>query len=101
MSKLACWFRFRKQCGRLTDLLFLCRDHDLLDSDIPTPTVAADALIDVAKIQALAETLKDSTAFLADLGFLSEEIPVVKTTVNELVAGADRTMADLFDITGE
>ena len=85
----------------MANFLFFRRDDDLLDTVIPQPTVAADALIEVAKIRALADTLKNSTAFLADFEFLSEEIPVVKTTVNELIAGTDRTMADLFDITGE
>ena len=32
---------------------------------------------------------------------LGENIPVVQTSVNGLIAGVERTLADLFDLTGE
>jgi hypothetical protein len=56
-------------------------------------------LIEIAKIQKAAETLRDATSFLGSFEGLDEEIPVIKTTVNKLIAGNDRTIADLFDFT--
>lgn len=85
----------------IEQLSFHCRDNNLLDSVIPKPTATADALIAVDKIKAFASELQSSTAFLANFTVLDEKIPVVKTTINELIAGPDRTLADLFDITGE
>lgn len=65
------------------------------------PRVTADALIEVDKVRWAAEGLRDSTEFLADFEALSEPIPVVKSSVNDLIAGPDRTLADLFDFTGK
>ena len=82
---------------------FFCtsRDEDLLDQDIKTPTMTADVLIEIAKIQWAAEKLRESTAFLKDFEILSEDFPVIRTSINNLIAGPDRTIADLFDLTGE
>ena len=77
------------------------RDEDLLDQDIKTPTTTADVLIEIAKIQWAAEKLRESTAFLKDSEILSEDFPVIRTSINSLIAGPDRTIADLFDLTGE
>ena len=55
----------------------------------------------MAKIRWAAEKLRDATAFLRDFEVLSEIIPVVGTSINQFIAGADRTIADLFDFTGE
>ena len=55
----------------------------------------------MAKIQWAAEKLRDATAFLEDFEVLSENIPVIDTSVNLFIAGSDRTLADLFDLTGK
>lgn len=44
--------------------------------------------------------LRDTTEFLGEFEALEQEIPVLKTTVNKLIAGENRTVADLFDLTG-
>lgn len=49
-------------------------------------------------IQEAAFELKDNTEFFSDYMPLGEEIPLVKTSVNRLIAGEDRTLADLFDL---
>lgn len=74
-------------------------DEDLLDQDIPAVTIEADALISIPMIRKAVTMLRDNTAFLSDIEVLSENIPVIQTNVNELIAGADRTIADLFDLT--
>ena len=63
--------------------------------------MTADVLIEIAKIQWAAEKLRESTAFLKDFEILSEDFPVIRTSINNLIAGPDRTIADLFDLTGE
>lgn len=75
------------------------RDEDLLDGNMPEPTVSYDALIDIALIQLAAEELRDFTSFLGDFEALDEVLPVVKSSVNDVIAGPDRTLADLFDFT--
>jgi hypothetical protein len=77
------------------------KDPDLLDQDIPNVTISPDALIEIARIQSAVEMLADSTTFLSRVEPLSTSIPGVKTTVNELIAGPDRTLADLFNLTGK
>ena len=80
---------------------FLFRDENLLDSIIPAPTVRTDALIDIAKVQWAAQKLHDETKFLNNFQILHDQILVVRKSVNELFAGPGRTIADLFDLTGE
>ena len=82
-------------------ILYTSRDEDLLDNVIPAPTTSADALIEIAKIKWAAENLRDSTEFLRNFEILSEDFPVIRTSINTLIAGANRTLADLFDLTGE
>jgi hypothetical protein len=74
-------------------------DKDLLDEVTPNVTIKADALISIAMIRKAVTMLRNNTAFLSDIEVLSENIPVIQTNVNELIAGADRTIADLFDLT--
>lgn len=76
-------------------------DEDLLDSVKPVPNLTLDVLIPLDKVQTAAELLQSSTAFLRDIDVLKEKIPVIRKSVNNLVAGANRTVADLFDLTGE
>lgn len=52
-------------------------------------------------MQRAAEGLRDVTAILGDYEVLGERIPVVKKSINDLIAGPDRTLADLFDYTGK
>lgn len=68
---------------------------------MPSPTLEADIIIEIAKIQWAAETLRDVTAFLGDIELLDKKIPLLQISINELVAGPSRTVADLFDLTGE
>ena len=81
--------------------IYSSRDEDLLDQEIPAPTLRADILIEVAKIQSAAEQLRSVTSFLGNVQALDERLPVIKTSVNEVIAGSDRTVADLFDFTGK
>lgn len=74
-------------------------DPNLLDNEFPAVTIDADVLIAIAQIKAAAELLRNSTAFLSDFDPVSTNLPLVETTVNGLVAGPDRTLADLFDLT--
>lgn len=78
----------------------LSRDY-LLDDFIPEPIIHADILIEVATIQRAVAALRDNTAFLDEVAILDEKILVVKKSINELIAGPDRTIADMFDFTGE
>ena len=79
----------------------IIRDEDLLDSVIPAPQFGEDALIPIDRIQWAVGMLHNSTAFLGDISVLGENIPVVQTSVNRLIAGADRTLSNLFDLTSE
>ena len=81
--------------------LHLSRDEDLLDQVTETPTTNTDVVIEIAKIQWAAEKLRDSTAFLKDLEVLNDTIPVVRASINSLIAGPNRTIAGIFDLTGE
>jgi hypothetical protein len=78
----------------------LSRDY-LLDDFIPKPIIHADILIEVATIQWAVAALRDNTAFLDEIAILDEKIPVVEKSINDLIAGPDRTMADIFDFTGK
>ena len=66
-----------------------------------TPVVTADIIIEIALIRRAAEGLRDFTSFLRDLQILDDKIPLIEKSVNDLVAGPGRTLADLFDFTGE
>ena len=46
------------------------------------------------------EAIKNATEFLSDVDILNENIPVVQLSVNDLIAGPGRTLADMFDFTG-
>lgn len=50
-------------------------------------------------VREAAGELKDRTAFLATYGPLAEEIPLLKATLNEIIAGEGRTLADMLDLT--
>lgn len=82
-------------------ICLFCRDENLLDVVIPDPTLIADLIIDIDNIIYAAESLRDVTAFLSDVKALDEIFPVIKTSINEVIAGSDRTIADLFDFTCE
>ena len=60
-----------------------------------------DAVVEIWKIQSAAAALRDTTAFLSEFPVLDEKILVVKKSVNELIAGQDRTLSDIFDFTGK
>lgn len=68
---------------------------------MPDPTVSADFVIEIAKIRSAAEALRDAAVFLNEIDALNEKVPLVELSVNELIAGPDRTLGDLFDFTGE
>ena len=77
------------------------RDDNLLDDVTYDAVVKADVIIEIDKIIWACETLRDWTAFLGDIKFLDEKIPLIEISVNELIAGEGRTLADLFDFRGE
>lgn len=85
----------------MTSCNSISRDEDLLDSIFPEPIVEADLLVEIAKIQWAAEKLHNTTIFLGEIDALNETIQVVQASVNDLIAGPNRTLADLFDFTGK
>jgi hypothetical protein len=82
-------------------IFLVSSDNDLLDKVTGTATITPDALISIAKIRSAAEFLRDTTAFVGDFQPLSTNIPLIKASVNELIAGPGHTLGDLFDLTGE
>ena len=74
-------------------------DENLFDEEIPSPTLTADILVETAKIQWAAGKLRDSMEFLGNFDVLDEEIPLIQKSVNDLIAGPDRTIVDVFDLT--
>jgi hypothetical protein len=74
-------------------------DDNLFDSNLGVLTTTADFLIEIAKIQDAATLLRDSTSFLSDFSPVSNELPLVKKSINEVIAGPGRTLAELFDLT--
>ena len=75
------------------------RDEDLFDQEIKIPQVNSDSLISIEMIKKAVDLLAESTSFLSDFEVLNEQIPVVQTTINGLIAGPDRSLADLFNLT--
>ena len=86
---------------KFIDILCFRRDDNLLDDVTYDAVVKADVIIEIDKIIWACETLRDWTAFLGDIKFLDEKIPLIEISVNELIAGEGRTLADLFDFRGE
>ena len=98
-------------------------DEDVLDSDIPNVTVDTvsgscfplpllicllkisnplfdqDIIFEIASIVALAEELAYQTKFLDGSSALNDPIPLIGKSVNELIAGDGRTIADMLDFT--
>ena len=73
-------------------------DDNLLDKVFGDVTLDADLLFELQFVQQAALVLQENTAFLSDIDPFFEEIPLLKTTVNELIAGENRTLASLFDL---
>lgn len=74
-------------------------DDDLLDGKTESVTIDTDLIFEIIAIQKLAAELAETTKFLDDSDALSSEIPLIGTSLNQLIAGDDRTLADLFDLT--
>jgi hypothetical protein len=64
-----------------------CSDDNLFDSNKAELNITSDFLIAIEKIQNAANLLKNSTSFLSDFGPVSDELPLVKKSINELIAG--------------
>jgi hypothetical protein len=71
----------------------------VFDSIIPSPVFSKDVLISIELIRKAAAELRDVTGFLSTFGPLEADIPLIKKSVNDVIAGTDRTLADLFDLT--
>ena len=74
-------------------------DDNVLDSNMSQLFIDKDILIDIGLIREAADFLKNNTEFLADYKPLGQDIALLKTSVNDLIAGEGRTLADLFDLT--
>ena len=74
-------------------------DEDLFDDFRPNVTIDTDVVIAIASIQKVAEELKGATEFFDESDALASEIPLLGVSLNELIAGEDRTIADMFDLT--
>lgn len=77
------------------------RDDNLLDQTKSDPTVNVDIVIEISKIQYAVDAIKNATEFLREVEILHDKIPVVQSSINDLIAGEGRSMADMFDFTGE
>ena len=75
-------------------------DENLLDQTRSDPIVSVDILIEISEIQYAVEAIKNATEFLSDIAILNENIPIVQLSVNDLIAGEGRSLADMFDFTG-
>lgn len=76
------------------------RDENLLDQITSEPIVIADILVEIPKIQLAVDYLKNATEVLTDVEILNEKIPLVESSVNDLIAGEGNSLADMFDFTG-
>lgn len=74
-------------------------DDNILDDDRPTPIFQQDVLISIELIRNATNELKSKTASFGDYEPLQKKLPLLQVSVNELIAGQDRTLADLFDLT--
>jgi hypothetical protein len=61
--------------------------------------VRKDTIIEIKKIRAFARGLRDSTSSFGDFDLLRNDIPMIRSSVNEIIAGKGRTLAHLFDLT--
>ena len=74
-------------------------DEDVLDNNTSQLDIKKDILIDIGLIQEAADFLKNNTKFLAEYEPLGQQIALLDISVNGLIAGEGRTLADLFDLT--
>jgi hypothetical protein len=74
-------------------------DDDILDDVRPQPSFEQDVMISIELIREAADQLKVITAFLGNYEPLQQNLPLLQVSVNQLIAGQDRTLADLFDLT--
>jgi len=73
-------------------------DENILDSDRSNVTFETDVFIEIQLIQDAVMKLNEVTSILGEAKFLSEQIPLIQTSANELVAGNNRTIVDLLDL---
>lgn len=74
-------------------------DTDLLDNITQSPVITKDALIKIELIKTAAEKLKNVTSFIDDFEPFDTKIPLIKKSVNEIIAGNDRSLSEVFDLT--
>ena len=73
-------------------------DDNILDSERSNVTFETDVFIEIQLIKDAVMKLNEVTSILGEAKFLSEKIPLIQTSANELVAGTDRTIVDLLDL---
>lgn len=64
------------------------------------PTFIADILVEIPMIQQAVDYLKNATEVLSDAEILHQKIPLVQSSVNDLIAGEGNSLAGMFDFTG-
>jgi hypothetical protein len=74
-------------------------DDNVLDNVTKQPSFDPDVLISIDLIKHAASTLKNNTAFLRKYEPLQQMVPLLRVSVNDLIAGQGRTLADCFDLT--
>lgn len=74
-------------------------DDNILDNVTQQPIFVPDVLISIEMIQQAASKLRNSTAFLKGYEPLQQKLPLLQVSVNQLIAGNERTLADMFDLT--
>jgi len=74
-------------------------DDNIIDNITQTPIFETDILISIDMINDAALALKEKTSPLRDYVPLQQEIPLLKKSMNDLIAGQGRTVADCFDLT--
>ena len=74
-------------------------DDNIIDNITQTPIFETDILISIGMIKEATLALKDKTSPLRDYKPLQQEIPLLKKSMNDLIAGQGRTLADCFDLT--
>lgn len=74
-------------------------DDNIIDSITQTPIFEADIMISIDMIKDGAWALRNKTYPLSDYVPLQQQIPLLKVSMNDLIAGQGRTLADCFDLT--
>ena len=74
-------------------------DDNVIDNITQTPIFEADIIISIDMIKDAAGALRNKTYPLRDYMPLQQQIPLLKVSMNDLIAGQGCMLADCFDLT--